>query len=134
MVCETVIEGKDGVLSLVKVIDRVILTAAPGAPNKMPPVTRNFWLVLMFVSGPLRGMANVNVTLQDPLGLRKAMHGQRVLFEGEDRGVNLAFQVTMEFVEEGLYWFDISVDDEPVTRTPFRIVYSRVSQDLPPMA
>lgn len=132
-ICETVIERKDGVLSLINVIDRIIITATPGAPPRMPKIARNFVLAVMFTSGEFRGMADVNVTMQSPLGLRRALHGQRVLFEGDDRGVNLIFQMSMEFEEEGLYWFEVSVDQKLLTRTALRMVYSPMSQDLPPL-
>ena len=47
-----------------------------------------------------------------------------VLFEGEDRGVSAVFQIVMPVRHEGLYWFDIVLNDtQHLTRVPLRIVY-----------
>ena len=51
----------------------------------------------------------------------------RVLFEGEDRGANVTFRIAMEATIEGLYWFNIRLNDETLTRVPLRIVYNRLS-------
>ena len=50
-----------------------------------------------------------------------------VLFEGDERGLNLVFPVQMLLEEEGLYWFDVTVDDQPLTRIPLRLLYQRVA-------
>ena len=50
-----------------------------------------------------------------------------VLFEGEDRGANLILPTDFEVDEEGLYWFDILVDDRLMTRIPMRVLYQPIA-------
>ena len=48
-----------------------------------------------------------------------------VFFEGEDRGANLVMEIATRFQFEGLYWFDVMLSDEQMTRIPFRVIYQR---------
>ena len=48
-----------------------------------------------------------------------------VHFEGEDRGTNVIYAATLNVEQEGLYWFDVLLDDELLTRMPLRILYQR---------
>ena len=34
---------------------------------------------------------------------------------------------TMEAKEDGLYWFDVSVEQQLITRVPYRLVYQRIA-------
>jgi hypothetical protein len=39
--------------------------------------------------------------------------------------VNIGFNMNLQDVEEGLYWFDVHVGDRLVTRMPLRVLYQR---------
>jgi len=133
VLCESVIEDKQGVLSLIRVVDRVISTAVgPGAPSAMPKFNHRLMAVVMLTSGEFTGTAEISLTLQDPAGIRRALGTSGVLFEGNDRGVNLVAEMNMTIETEGLYWLEVHLGNELLTRIPMRIVYSRVSQNLPP--
>lgn len=133
LICETVITRNDGVLSLINIVDRFIMTASgPAVPPDMPAHDQEFNLVLLFNSGTYVGKAAIAVTVQGPDGLRKPVHGAEHYFEGAERGVNFIIQMKFTFKIEGLYWFEIYVNDQPVTRVPLRVMYSRVTRTLPP--
>ena len=133
LVCETVIPRADGVLSLINIVDRRTITAqGQDAPAEMPPHEWEFHLVLMFVSGSYVGKARIAIAVQSPDGLRKPVHSADQFFEGDDRGANLIAQMKFQFKTEGLYWFEIYVNDQPITRVPVRILYNRITQLLPP--
>jgi hypothetical protein len=38
----------------------------------------------------------------------------------------------MRFDEEGVYWFDVFLNDQFMTRMPFRLTYNLVRQAGPP--
>src|SRR5438105_2728031 len=138
--CERVIEDKEGVLSLIRVIDRIIVQAAQlggqpgtGPPAVMPAVPIQMWLVVAFKSGPARGTRRVGIALRSPAGMKIGNDISAPIFlEGDDRGHNLALQVNFTAPEEGLYWFDVAVDDRLVTRVPLRVVYQPMSVTQPP--
>lgn len=130
--CDDVIEGKDGVLSLIRVIDRITITAAgPQAPEAMPTLERRLKLVLMLVSGRARGTHNVKLRIETPDGTIRPSWASTVLLEGEDRGANIVADLKYEFTSEGVYWFHVALDDSPLTKLPFRVLYQRVSPGTP---
>ena len=131
--CERVLQEQDGVLTVVRVIDRFTITASgPGAPQEMPPSNVSFSIVVMLQSGGVRGRYNLRIVPVTPSGksLRELSAG--VFLEGEDRGVNVVLNSQLAAQEEGLYWFDVFLEEQLLTRIPLRLLYQRVSQGLPP--
>lgn len=134
VLCESVIEDKQGVLSLIRVVDRVISTAiGPAAPTTMPPINHRLMAVVMMTSGEFTGSAEVSLVLQDPAGIRQPLGTTGVLFEGNDRGANIVAEMVMTLQTEGLYWLEVHLNQDLLTRVPMRVVYSRQSQSLPPL-
>lgn len=132
LVCENVIEAKDGTLSLIRIIDRVTQTATgPNAPESMPPIQLNVFLVLMFKSGSARGSHTVTIQPETPSGLRLPSVNLPALFEGEDRGVNLVNRTALRVEQEGLYWINVQLDKQLITRIPIRALYQRFSIGSP---
>jgi len=127
--CEKVLQEKDGVLSAIRIVDRILHNAVgPSAPDRMPPVTVDLKMLLIFKSGSARGRYDVEI--------RPVLPSQRDLqsvslpmqLEGDDdRGANLIVNIGFQATEEGLYWFDVLVRGDSVTRIPLRILYQRVS-------
>jgi hypothetical protein len=133
VLCESVIEDKQGVLSLIRVVDRVIAGASgPGAPAAMPKFNHRLMAVVMMTSGEFNGTAEISLTMQNPAGIRQPIGTTGVLFEGQDRGANIVAELNMSLEIEGLYWIEVHLGEELLTRVPMRVVYSRQSQSLPP--
>jgi hypothetical protein len=132
MFCERVLHERDGVLTAIRIIDRIMQTATgPEPPDEMPPVPLQLTALIAFKSGEARGSMNLALTPEDPSGRRLGTFTQGVLFEGEDRGVNLVMAVNFVAELAGLYWFDLALDHEPVTRIPLRVVYTTTRQPGP---
>lgn len=130
-ICSDVIEGKDGVLSLIRIIDRLTITAAgSGPPSDMPAARYPLILVLMFVSGRARGSHSVAIKMEQPDTTTRDCWTGSVFLEGEDRGANVVIRLEADFPLEGLYWFGLYFDDALVTKMPFRVIYQRVEAGL----
>jgi hypothetical protein len=127
MFCERIIEEKDGVLSGIRIVDRVIQSAVgTGTPTEMPPLSISLALLIILKSGAARGRSDVNVTVEEPSGFRRTIaEALTVMMEGDDRGANLILRLEWQARQEGLYWFDVAVDGVRLTRVPLRIVYQR---------
>jgi hypothetical protein len=125
--CERVIEGKDGVLSVVRIVDRFTRTVTgPGAPDFMPPTPVRAQLLVSLKSGDAHGRHEVSVTVEQPSGLAETIiPGASVLLEGGERGANLVFDLDWLAAQEGLHWFDVLLDGQRITRVPLRIAYMR---------
>lgn len=139
-ICEQVIEGKDGVLSLIRVIDRVNHQAgiigppgmaippevAAAVPEEMPPFVHNFVVVISFKVGEVRGSHQLRLDLEKPDMTTQTLVSQDVFLEGgEDRGVNVVNRMVWQFDIQGLHWFNVYFDNSLMAKMPMRIVYLR---------
>lgn len=127
VLCEKVLQEQDGVLSVIRVVDRIIQTAiGPEAPEEMPPVPINLTVVVVLKSGSALGRNNVRITLDGPSGLPVGPEiSLPVHFEGDERGSNLVLNLGFQAEDEGLYWFNVELEPQGVllTRIPLRVIY-----------
>ena len=125
--CEKVIEDKEGVLSAIRIVDRIIHSAiGAGTPEAMPPVPVALTLLIGLKSDAARGRHELAVTAEQPSGMRhRVAEALTVLLEGEERGANLILNLQWVAQQEGLYWFDIELNGRTLTRVPLRVVYQR---------
>jgi hypothetical protein len=124
--CEQVIEDKSGVLSLIRIVDRMNVTAqGPSAPPEMPPSNLNWTLVLTLKSGEARGSHEVKIVPELPSGETIPPSIFSVHLEGGNRGANLISRINMLLTMPGVYWFKIYIDDEFITQLPIEVIYSR---------
>jgi uncharacterized protein DUF6941 len=127
VLCEKVLQEKDGVLSLIRIIDRLIITATgTNVPSEMPPQTANLTLVVALKSGDAQGRHTLGVQPELPSTDRLPKQQLPLLFEGEDRGVNTIVRMALPITQEGVYWIDITLDDVVLTRIPLRILYQPI--------
>jgi hypothetical protein len=132
VLCERVLREADGVSSLIRIVDRIIHTrTGPDAPVEMPPVSYNLTAFISLTSGQAKGSYDVKIELEEPSGIRKSPMASTVLFEGEDKGVNLVLNVAATFQYQGLYWFNVYLDDKLLTKMPLRVIYSRITHGTP---
>lgn len=125
--CEQVIEDKAGVLSLIRVVDRMIVTAhGPNAPEQMPPTTLNWMLVLSFKSGEARGSHPVRIVPELPSGGTLAPVTLSIHLEGANRGAQIISRFNLPLEMPGVYWFKVFVDEELATQIPVEVIYSRI--------
>lgn len=134
--CERVLEEKDGVLSAIRIVDRVMIQglAQPGAEAlPMPPIPISLVALVNLKNGAARGSRRLELNPRSPSGLKLPGVSMPVLLEGEDdRGINLRLQVYLQAQEEGVYWFDVLLDGQQFTRMPLRVVYQVVTTTAPP--
>ena len=127
--CEKVLRESDGVSSIIRMIDRFNVQ---GTTEEMQPIVLQFMIYISFKSGFLRGKQKVSLRPQSPKGVEMPAMDIPVLFEGDDdRGPAIAFQVGWAVQEEGLFWWDLYLNDELVTRMPLRVDYKYVRMPIP---
>jgi len=127
--CERVLREADGVLSLIRLVDRLtISTAGPGAPDTMPKTPYRITAVIMLTSGAARGSHEIKIETEEPSGLKtKPPFLTTVHMEGQDRGANVILDMHLMLEMEGLYWFHVYFDDTLISKMPFNVMYGRVS-------
>jgi len=124
-ICDRVLREADGVLSIIRAVDRVIITADPEAPSELPEGRLTLTLVVSLKSDDARGRHPVTIQVHEPSGIAEEPKALEALFEGEERGVNLLVDFDL-VAKEGLYWFDIGIHDRLLTRVPLRVIYQRI--------
>jgi hypothetical protein len=131
VICSDVIEGKDGALSLIRVIDRLTVTAVGSGPSaEMPASKYPLCVVIMFISGRAKGSKDVVLRVERPDASTYDAWSGTLFLEGEDRGANLVIRAEIEFGLQGLYWFDVYFEGARITRMPFRVIYQRAGTGL----
>ncbi len=126
--CERVLREVDGVATLVRVIDRLTHTESKAdAPEEMPPVTYEMKLVIMLIPDQALGRHELKVERELPSGIRDKPIAMTVQMEGGNRGANIVMDTKMTFPLEGLYWFNVYLDEVLLTKMPFQVLYQRIS-------
>ncbi len=125
LLCERVLEEKDGVKSVIRIIDRVIRSiASPNPPTEMEPFDYSLTLFLRFKAGRARGTMPLKIEFIKPSGEKLPPIIHTILFEGEeDRGIDIAGTMTIKFDQTGIYWIYIYLNDVRLTQIPFRVIY-----------
>lgn len=125
--CDQAIEGKDGVLSLIRLVDTLTHTAqSPEPPDAMPAFTRQMQLVICLKSGNARGRHSLAVIPELPNGETKPPMEFPAHLEGEERGLNIIASVLFRFDYEGLYYFWVELNGDRLTGIPLRVMYNPV--------
>jgi hypothetical protein len=132
VICERVLTEQDGVLSLIRVVNRVTNTATgPDPPKKMPPLlVRDLSMVIALKADRARGRFSVSLIGEDPMGVRTPLGEQDVNLSAGNRGVNLVSPLQFALQHEGVYWIDVLLggpeqEDELLTRVPLEVQYQR---------
>jgi len=133
--CERVLFEKDEVLSVIRIVDRInIQVGGVGAvPERMPPVPVNLMALVVLKNGRASGNFELELVPRAPSGLK--MPAPRISFfleGGEDRGVNVPIPISFLAQEQGLYWIDVLLSGERISRIPLRLNYQTATTTNPP--
>jgi hypothetical protein len=125
-ICQSPLQETSGFLSLIRIVDRV---PVGGLTDDMPPQPLNqLFIVVVLKSGPMRGKYKCSIVPETPSRKRLPGLEMNVLFEGEERGIALVSPLTIVAEEEGLYWFDVILEQDLLTRIPLRVMYQKLQQ------
>src|SRR5437867_5862168 len=95
LLCERIMEEKDGVKSAIRIIDRITRTMiGPDASHDLPPFDYPVFLLIRMKPGNVRGVYGIKVNLVKPSGESVPVLQGPINFEGEeDRGVDVAGRI-----------------------------------------
>lgn len=135
LLCERVIEEKDGVKSLMRLVDRIVARAGgPNVPDAMPPLTTNLTLFLSMKAGKKEGRHQIRIKLIHPAGRELPDMIQGINFESsEARGIDVRLILNLILDQDGLYWFEVYFDELFMTRVPLRVLYLTQTQGKEPV-
>ncbi len=128
-ICQTALQEPNGYLSLIRLIDR--LPIAGFQDEMQPQPLNNLVLAVVLKSGSMKGQYKLRIIPVTPSGKRLAGPEMGVLFEGEERGVAAIMPLGIVAEEQGLYWFDVMLEQDLLTRVPLRLMYQKMQPGTP---
>jgi hypothetical protein len=122
--CERVLEEKDGVLSLIRVIDRLIITAeGTDVPKEIPPSQVPLTALMSWVGG--LGDYEAKIRAVFPGGESIESITLPFHLDALDRVQNLIVQLVLPIRRSGVHWFNFLLGDQIKGRVPLRVIYER---------
>jgi hypothetical protein len=86
----------------------------------------------MLKTGSFAGKYRLQLTPITPSQRNLPSVSMDVLLEGgEDRGTNIILPIQFLAEEEGLYWFEVKLAEQILTKIPLRVLYQTLSQSSP---
>jgi len=133
LICDRVLEEKDGTKSAIRIIDRITRTVVDfSPPEEMEPFQWEGTLLIRLKSGWARGSYPLTIKLVKPSGETPPPFQYTAFFEGEeDRGVDFVVNMRIKFDQTGIYWFKIFLKDSLLTQIPLRVVYLPQVRQVP---
>lgn len=135
-ICEFVMEEEKNRISLIRILDRMdtLVTLRENPTDTRPAFPLAIRGFVSLKSGDFVGKKHVKIDLIKPSGevVPTGDNALPVAFEGGEHGVNIKLELTIAVNEEGLYWFNVQLDGELVTRIPLRITVKYQAAEVPP--
>jgi hypothetical protein len=132
LLCERTISEADGVLTLIRVVDRVtVMASGTDPPEAMPPFVHNLQMVAILKPDQAKGRYTLKFFMENPAGQRQQIGEQDVNLVPGNTGPNLIVNLQLGLDQEGVYWIDVVLGgphgqpDELMTRTPLEAQYQR---------
>lgn len=119
LLCEKVLQEKDGTLSAVRIVDR-LQYSVQGMPEGLKPMASIQGLVAI-KSGPVTGEHVIKLFAERPNGDYRDIMSMPVTLLGKDQGQNFILTINVGIEQDGLYWIHILFDDEPLTQIPLMV-------------
>ncbi len=128
VLCQNAQQDQYGSFSVINVLEQLVAgTNDPNAPDEMPTFRFQGHLAVQVAAGNSKGSHTLSIVPIQPSGKKLEPVGQRIQFKGIDHRATFISNVSMDIEEEGLYWFNVLLDDRVMTRIPLRIRYERQS-------
>jgi hypothetical protein len=119
LLCERVIQEKDGTLTVIRIVDRVEIQMQTNIPN-LPEVIATVQLtgLICIKSGPAKGKGLLTIDGEQPSGKIKRLGEFPLDLQGGENGQNVILNITMATKENGLHWFNVCVDNQTISKIP----------------
>lgn len=122
--CERVLQEKDGALSLIRLIDRLVITAeGTDVPKELPPGQVPLTALMSWINGLGNYEAKVHVDCPDG----SSFESLTVPFylDSLDKVHNVIVRLVLPVKRQGVYWFNFVLGEDVKSRLPLRVIYQR---------
>lgn len=124
-ICERVLEDKDNVLSLIRVVDRFTITVTgKEPPDQLPEGATTLTIVMSWVGGLGRHEAAFDII--SPGGeTQPSPRSWSFTLDSLNRGHNIIVTLPVRITKPGVYWIEFILNDKIKSRIPFQVLYER---------
>ena len=122
--CERVLEEKDGALSVIRIIDRLTITAeGTDVPQELPPGQFQVTALMSWING----LGNYEVKIHVDFPDANSLDSPTIPFylDSLDKVQNVIIRLVMPIQRQGIYWFNFMLGDDVKSRFPLRVIYQR---------
>jgi len=125
VICEQVLEEKDGVLSLIRIVDQFIITiTGKEPPDQMPQGVVNLTIVMSWVGGLGSHEAAFNIV--SPGGdSQPSPRSWSFNLNSLNQGHNIIVKLPVKITNSGVHWVEFILNGEVKNRIPFQVLYKR---------
>jgi len=124
VLCERVLEEKDEALSLIRLIDRLVITAeGTDVPKDLPPGQFGLTALMSWING--LGNYEARIHIDFPGGNSFDSPTIPFYLDSLDKVQNLIVRLVIPVKRQGVYWFNFMLGDEIKSRVPLRVIYQR---------
>jgi len=124
-ICERVLQEKDGVLSLIRIVDKFTLTiSGKEPPDQLPRGLKLLTIIMSWVGGLGSHEAVFNII--SPSGeTQRSPQSWSFTLDAINRGHNIIVTLPVSISKEGVYWIEFILNDQVKSRIPFQVIYER---------
>jgi len=130
--CERILDEKDSVPSLIRLVDRIILHLPPsplktdtGEPVE-PSIEISFYIRL--TTFRVGGTYELLLVMKNPSGKETEVVRHPITLEQNKSGLNFKAALTLGIKEAGLYWMRIFLDNQFFTQIPLEVLLTEPSE------
>ena len=124
VLCERVLEEKDGVLSIIRIIDRFVITAeGADLPKELPPGHAKLTALMSWING--LGNYEAKMRVDSPDGDSFETPTLPFYLDSLDKVQNLIVRLVIPIKRPGIYWFNFLLGEEVRRKVPLRVIYQR---------
>lgn len=127
LLCEKILEEKDGVKTAVRIIDQVnrsTVGMGQAPPSTMDEFVFPIALLIRLKAGAARGTVPIKVKILKPNNTVAGDLTHPAHLPGpDDAGIDIVLNIVLKLDQVGTWWFDIFVDEARWMRVPLRVVY-----------
>jgi hypothetical protein len=125
--CENLLEDRDNTVSPIRILDRITVQSPQAVPPDHTPMAI-VWVLVSFKAGDAPAAHTFRFVMNTPDGKRSDIaKDMKFNFAGKnEHGFNIKLQLPVP-IHNGLFWFDVYLDDRLVTRMPLRVAVELVA-------
>jgi len=125
VVCERVLQEKDGVLSLIRIVDQFIITATgKEPPDQLPEGVAPLTIVMSWTGGLGTHEAAFNIV--SPGGeTQPSPRSWSFNLDALSGGHNIIVKLPVKVKKAGVYWIEFLLNGQVKSRIPFQVLYKR---------